>query len=180
MTQARTGMNGRALLTLVGAAFLLVACGEAEAVYPDKGKKDTSPTYGNQKKETIFGPGGLFSTEKRKKDDEGGGIGVNAFLWRATLDTFAFMPLASADPFGGVVITDWYAPPETPGERFKTTVYILDKVLRADGVRVALFRQVRDGAGNWNDAPVDAKTVTDLENAVLTRARQLRMASAER
>lgn len=108
------------------------------------------------------------------------GIGVNTYLWRATLDTLAFMPLASADPFGGVVITDWYAPPETPGERFKTTVYILDKVLRADGVRVALFRQVRDGAGTWNDAPVDAKTVTDLENAVLTRARQLRMASAER
>ncbi|MBI4968814.1 MAG: DUF3576 domain-containing protein [Rhodospirillales bacterium] len=173
-------VNGRALLALVGAAFLLVACGESEAVYPDKGKKDTSPVYSNQKKETIFGPGGLFSTEKRKRDDEGGGIGVNAFLWRATLDTFAFMPLASADPFGGVVITDWYAPPETPNERFKTTVYILDKVLRADGVRVALFRQVRDGAGTWNDAPVDVKTVTDLENAVLTRARQLRMASAER
>ena len=76
-------------------------------------------------------------------------IGVNGYLWRATLDTLAFMPLQSADPFGGTVITDWYSNPEKPDERFKATVYILDSRLRADGLKVTVFKQVRDAGGNW-------------------------------
>jgi hypothetical protein len=104
-------------------------------------------------------------------------IGVNAYLWRATLDTLAFMPLASADPYGGVVITDWYVNPEKPDERFKATVYILDTRLRADGLNVTIFRQTSNGAGGWVDAPTDAQTSIDIENAILTRARQLRLSN---
>lgn len=106
----------------------------------------------------------------------GGGIGVNNYLWRASLDTISFMPLASADPFGGVIITDWYTPPETPAERFKMNVYILDRQLRADGVRVAVFRQNRSG-NDWTDAKVTKKTAVNLENEILNRARQLRFAA---
>jgi hypothetical protein len=105
------------------------------------------------------------------------GIGVNGYLWRATLDTLAFMPLASADPYGGTVITDWYSNPEKPDERFKATVYILDTRLRADGLKVTIFKQVRDAAGNWVDAPTAAQTETDIENAILTRARELRLSN---
>jgi hypothetical protein len=83
------------------------------------------------------------------------------------------MPLASADPFGGVIITDWYAPPETPAERFKMTVYILDRQLRADGIKIAAFRQIHVG-GQWADAVVSPETTGNLENAILRRARQLR------
>jgi hypothetical protein len=104
-------------------------------------------------------------------------IGVNSYLWRATLDTLAFMPLASADPYGGVVITDWYSNPEKPDERFKITVYILDARLRADGLNVAVFKQNRDASGNWIDAPSATQTETDFENAILTRARQLRLSN---
>ncbi|MDO8378120.1 DUF3576 domain-containing protein [Phenylobacterium sp.] len=104
-------------------------------------------------------------------------IGVNGYLWRATLDTLAFMPLASADPYGGVVITDWYINPEKPDERFKCTVYILDARLRADGLNVAVFKQVRDGAGGWVDAPSAGQTETDIENAILTKARQLKLSN---
>ena len=104
-------------------------------------------------------------------------IGVNGYLWRATLDALSFMPLASADPYGGVVITDWYTNPEKPDERFKCTVYILDARLRADGLNVAVFKQNRDAAGNWIDAPPAAQTETDIENAILTRARQLRLSN---
>lgn len=100
---------------------------------------------------------------------------VNAYLWRATLDTLAFMPLASADPYGGVVITDWYADPQKPDERFKATVYILDTRLRADGLNVSVFKQTRDATGGWLDAPLAGQTDTDIENAILTRARQLRL-----
>ncbi len=96
-------------------------------------------------------------------------IGVNSFLWRASLDTLKFMPLASADPFGGVIITDWYSDPTTPNERFKATVYILDTRLRADALNVSMFRQVR-GANGWHDATVDPDTEIQIENAIL-RAR---------
>lgn len=101
-------------------------------------------------------------------------IGVNAYLWRASLDTLSFMPLASADPYGGIIITDWYSNPELPTERFKATVYILDTRLRADGLNVAINRQVRNGA-DWVEAPTAADTEDQIENAILTRARQIRI-----
>ena len=104
------------------------------------------------------------------------GIGVNSFLWRATLDTLSFMPLSEVDPFGGVIITDWYANPEQPDEQFKATVYILDSRLRADALSVQLFKQVRQG-DRWIDASVDPATRIQIENAILTRARQLRIAT---
>ena len=103
-------------------------------------------------------------------------IGVNSYLWRATLDTLAFMPLNSADPYGGVVITDWYANPEKPDERFKCTIYILDSRLRADGLNVTVFKEVNNGQ-SWVAAPVSSQTSLDIENAILTRARQLRLSN---
>lgn len=103
----------------------------------------------------------------------GSGIGVNAFLWRGALDTISFMPLASADPFGGVLITDWYTPPGASGERFKATVYILSRDLRSDGIKVNIYRQVLQN-GQWVDAPVDATTVGDIENKILADARKMR------
>lgn len=103
-------------------------------------------------------------------------IGVNSYLWRATLDTLAFMPLQSADPYGGVVITDWYINPEKPNERFKATVYILDSRLRADGLNVSVFKEVSNGGG-WVTAPTADQTSTDIENAILTKARQLRLSN---
>jgi hypothetical protein len=137
------------------------------------------------------GPSGLFPSEifsvgVRKdnnangnggSDAGGGALGVNAYLWRGALDTLSFMPLASADPFGGTIITDWYQPPSSPGERFKATAYILGRQLRADGVRISIFRQVLQN-GQWVDAPVSASTTGDIENKVLARARELRAQSA--
>ena len=159
----------------------LVACGETKTTTINRQPGDTTPTWGDDKpRETVFGKGGLdlFGGDKKKDQEQGSGIGVNFFLWRASLDTIAFMPLASADPFGGVIITDWYTPPESGVERLKMTVLILDRALRADGVRVSVFRQVQNSAGEWNDAAVDPKTSTDMENTILTRARELRTAAA--
>jgi len=86
------------------------------------------------------------------------------------------MPLQSADPFGGVIITEWYSAPELPNERMRVTVYILDRNLRADGLKIAVFRQTH-AADGWVDAQVSAETATKLEDAILTRARELRLAS---
>jgi Domain of unknown function (DUF3576) len=147
--------------------------------YPDQtheaGKGNYDPNGGN-----LFTAGGLFSNNKADAPDNGasGGVGVNSLLWRASLDTISFMPLVSADPFGGVIITDWYSPPQTPNERFKVNIYILGRALRADGIRASVFRQTND-TGAWADAPVALNTGTDLENAILTRARQLRMSGVQ-
>jgi hypothetical protein len=126
--------------------------------------------------------GSLFGGGKKSDGGGGGGgapgVGVNSFLWRATLDTVSFMPLASADPFGGVIITDWFSPADMPAERFKVNVFILGRELRADGVRCTVFRQKRDAGGQWADAAVEQQTGTDIENAILTRARQMRLSTA--
>ena len=124
---------------------------------------------------SVFGLGGGKKSAPANAGQPA--IGVNGYPWRATLDTLSFMPLASADPYGGVVITDWYVNPEKPDERFKCTVYILDSRLRADGLNVAVFKQVKDAQGNWTDAASAGQTETDLENAILTKARQLRLSN---
>jgi len=103
-------------------------------------------------------------------------LGVNQYLWHASLEALRFMPLQSADPFGGVIITDWYSAPELPNERMRVTVYILDRNLRADGLKVAVFRQTHSADG-WVDAQVSAETATKLEDAILTKARELRLAT---
>jgi Domain of unknown function (DUF3576). len=172
MTNIRRPRSGLALL-LVSVALLAACEGvEPEGVYPDRRKGDSTPY---QKHDSVFGQGGLsFGGDSgAPEDNTGGGVAVNGFLWRASLDTVAFMPVASADPFGGVIITDWYAMPEVPDERFKLNVYILARSLRADGVRVAVFRQVQGPTG-WQDASVSQDTNTRIEDAILSRARQLR------
>jgi hypothetical protein len=154
------------ILLLATTAILLVACGgnrgdDMVSTSTDSGRSGFR----------LFGGG--------SEDEEAANmpqLGVNSFLWRATLDTINFMPLSSADPIGGVVISDWYAPPERPDEHMKVTVYILDRRLRADAVRVSVFRQVR-GANGWSDAQTNPDTGIRLENAILSRARELRLAS---
>ena len=125
----------------------------------------------------VGGCGTLGGKHKARPADSAAAIGVNGYLWRATLDTLSFMPLQSADPYGGVIVTDWYTNPEKPDERFKCTVYILDSRLRADGLNVAVFKQTKDASGNWVDAPSAGQTETDIENSILTRARQLRLSN---
>jgi uncharacterized lipoprotein len=148
-----------ALSVVVGVS----ACGST------KGPK----TFTTQSDEPGFNP---FKRGGSKAAATSGAIGVNGFLWRASLDTLAFMPLASADPYGGVIVTDWYTNPEKPDERFKATVYILDTRLRADGLNVTIFKQTNSG-GTWTDTAATEQTATDIENAILTRARQLRLSN---
>jgi hypothetical protein len=157
----------------------LVACGgvEKEAKYPtgmDRNTVQGGDIYAQP--DSIFGKDGLAILGGGKSDDStGGAIGVNSFLWRASLDTVSFMPLASADPFGGVILTDWYSAPESPNERIKLNVFILDKQLRSDGVQVKVFKQARKGS-EWRDVPVAEETGRSIEDAILTRARQMRVA----
>jgi len=164
-------------MTLVCASALaLTAC---EGITPIEQETTDAEIFKDySKRKTIFGQGGMsFFGDK---EGSGADIGVNAFLWRASLDTISFMPVTSADAFGGVIITDWHSSAEAPNERFKLNVYILGRALRADGVRVAVFRQVLSRNGQWNDSNVPAATKTKIEDSILTRARQLRNAALVR
>lgn len=100
---------------------------------------------------------------------------INAYLWRAALDTLDFMAIASTDATGGIILTEWYINPALPNERMKVTVRILDPHLRSDALNVGVVREVRGGQGSWLSAPVKAGTVARMEDAILLRARQIRM-----
>ena len=158
---------------------VLMLAGLAAACSPLEVEPEPSDTYQTTKERAEAAGGSMLGDEivlfggPDKPGADAGGIGVNSFLWRASLDTISFMPVAAADPFGGVILTDWYSPAEAPSERFKLNVYILGRALRADGIRVGVFRQVEDGA-SWRYAPVAENTNTQIEDAILTRARQLR------
>ncbi len=166
-------------ILLAGAAFSLSACSglKTEAKYPTsanrKGNIDGNKIHS---KDTIFGKDGMkvFGGKKKKDNSSQGDLGVNSFLWRATLDTISFMPLASADPFGGVILTDWYTDPKTPNERVKINAFVMDRELKADGIRIRTFRQELK-RGTWRDAVTSDDTARTLEDAILTRARQLRI-----
>ena len=164
---------------LFSALFFINACDSyrGEAKYPSGYDRTTTGNDIYGKPDSIFGKGGLniLGGKDEEKNDGSNGIGVNSYLWRAALDTVTFMPLASADPFGGVIITDWYTAPEKPDERFKVNIFILDKQLRSDGVKVKVFRQINKG-NKWVDSTVADNTGPQMEDAILTRARQLRVA----
>jgi Domain of unknown function (DUF3576) len=163
------------LMRLISIVVLSVALAACSGSKPNP----TEPNYiadpANGMPSMLGDEGISFGGGKNRNSDAtgGGALGVNAYLWRGALDTLSFMPLASADPFGGVIITDWFTPSASAGERFKATAYILGRELRSDGVRVSVFRQVLQN-GQWVDAPVSPVTIGEMENKVLSRARELR------
>ncbi len=142
-TIARIASRSTAIAGAFGTALLLAGCGGRERAAPDLAASQVTT------------------------------IGVNAYLWRASLDALSFAPLLQTDSNGGVIVTDWYANPSNPGERVKLTVAILDRDLRADALRVSGARQVAQN-GAWVDAPLAAATVQRVEEIILTKARDLR------
>lgn len=161
------------------AGFLLAGC-------QSLGLKRTGDGLPAQKEDAqieqfgrITGDGINFGGPAKPPADAGSGITVNAYLWRAALDSTSFMPLISTDPFGGVIITDWYSAPESLNERFKLTLYVLDRQLRSDGIRVSVFKQHRAAAGSWEDVAPNPQIAADLEVKILTRARQMRISQSQ-
>lgn len=163
-------------LSLVFAALIVLSACSSESV-KEETTYPSQPEGGSRfnKGEGIFGPGGLTLFDSSKKVEPGSGIAVNAYLWRASLDAVSFMPIASADPFGGTILTEWHSPGNVTDERMKANIVILDRQLRADSVRVSLFRQTKDANGNWVDAAVPPDAERKMEDAILTRARELKV-----
>ncbi len=181
--------RGAAALGLVALAAVTSGCGENLAAAPED-RAQPSPNVGREARgnpeDTVFGEGGVTINNALDGslfgEDEGPGGGalpVNRYLWQASLDTLSFMPLASTDPFTGVIATEWATTPENPDQRFKVSAYILSHELQASSLRVAVFREDRTEDGVWVPRPVSTETVTRLENAILTRSRQIRIAELD-
>lgn len=159
------------LLLAITSILIISACSGIETKAPST---STAEEQREQARGRLTGDDGIsFGGPRRDDASSASPLGVNSFLWRATLDTLSFMPLASADPFGGVIITDWYE--EGKGERYKVNALILDKSLRADGIKITLFKQALDNKGVWRDKKPDAADARKIEDTILTRARELKI-----
>ncbi len=163
----------RATAPMIAASCVLALAACSNAKQPNLPNMQTYRVPSQMQGTGSSGFSNLFTFGKGNGGARATGVAVNAYLWRASLDTLSFMPLASADPFAGVIITDWYSPPGSANERFKATAYVLGKSLAANNLKVSVFRQVRSGAG-WVDAPVDPATAHGLEDRILARAAQLK------
>jgi len=157
------------LVPVACVALMLSACGSDPEVAPPTVSAPPAPT------KVAEAPSSSSSDWFGGSSGERKGVAVNAYLWRASLDALSFMPMEQTDPFGGTIKTGWYAPPATPNERLKVAVYILDSRLRADALRVSVFKQTKKPTGDWVDASVDPETVTKLENLILNKARALKV-----
>lgn len=169
-------------------ALLIAGCSGNYAAKKETGPKSGPVNRYDPEAEGLFGEGG-FSLGRLARGDLFGGNAdeksgsaapVNRFLWQASLDTIQFMPLASTDPFTGVIATDWSSTESAPGERFKVTVYLTSPELAATSVKVAVYRQIRDEKNGWVQTAVDPATPRRLEDAILTRARQMRVSELEK
>ncbi|MBP6011523.1 MAG: DUF3576 domain-containing protein [Alphaproteobacteria bacterium] len=166
-------------LAIACAVLILSGCGSSDAEKP-KPTVEAPPAA----KQAESKDGGVFdwfkaSEGKASTDKREGGVAVNAYLWRASLDTLSFMPMDQADPFGGTIKTGWYTPAATPNERLRVAVYVLDARLRADALRVSVFKEAKKPTGEWIDATVDPETVTKLENLILNKARALKIQAGD-
>ena len=161
------------IIAFVFMGLIISSCAGSEAKYPKRVKGEAQAVYGEHEK-AFGGDLNLFGGDEPKQQT--GGIGVNAYLWKATLSTVSFMPVTAADPFGGVIITDWQTLKNNKDARYRVNVYILDKQLRADALNVSVFKQIRnEDTGEWEDSTFDDGLKIKLEDAILTKARELKI-----
>jgi hypothetical protein len=156
-------------------AFALIACSYAQpnsTPVDFTGRGSAGDTTANRAGGADSGILFIYPKPRPAPGNGGPGLPVNPFLWRGALLTLGSVPLVSADPFGGVIITDWYNPVNAPDERFKENIFILGGDLRSDGLRVNVFRQVSQG-GRWVDAPVNPAMPIALQAKILDEARKL-------
>lgn len=178
-------MDQKAKLAAAAAVvFSVSACGaldfgEVEGV---ERTKITEPETDNNNLGTA-GNGRLFgdSFSLGSLSDEAAGaqLPVNKHIWRSTLETLSFLPLSSTDPYGGVIVTDWAPAPANPDERIKVTAFISSAEFKPQALKVVVNRQQKDERGSWVAAPVANDTGRKLEDAILTRARQIRIAEGD-
>ena len=121
------------------------------------------------------GIGGTFGENKSNNAFSSIGMPINPYLWKGSLETISFMPLSSADPFGGIIITDWYSDGQTINERCKINIFIKGLELKTSNLKVNTFCQSFEN-NRWIDLPTSASQSAQLENAILNKAKRIKLA----
>ncbi len=155
-------------VAVTAALAILAGCAESPATGPagpsraDVWRQENLEVYGEAGSGTVWD---LFSGN----GDPNCTIEVNAYLWSAAQEVLDFLPLETADPFSGV-LSYGYGTPPGGGPAYRATVYVQDPALDARSLNVALATSA---------GPVTPATARAVEDAILTRARQLRVADGE-
>ena len=166
------------ILIILALTVNLSACKSSSGADPENYPK-TAEQRRDERAGNLTGEGGLLLFSGKKSGAaSAAGIEVNAYLWRASLDVISFMPLISTDPFGGVILTDWYSFAGVADEKLKVNVMINSSTLRSDAIKVTVFKQLLK-QGRWVDAEVDPQVARSLEDKILTQARALRNKAAK-
>lgn len=165
-------MLKRTILMLV--VLFISSCTSTKVIKNDEITSPEDQKYKHLGK--LFGDDSLIIGESKKYSNDNEVIKVNKYLWRAALDVISFMPLKIIDPFGGVIVTEWYSPPKITNERIKVNILVLSGKLRVNGIKVSIFRQILDN-NQWVEAEVNEQSNHDLEDAMLTRAREIKVKS---
>jgi hypothetical protein len=160
------------LILLTLALTFVAGCGFGGVVEDQESPEDRLK-YGDPKSGTLFGDITIWGGNKNKSESEQRGLSINAVAWKATLDVLSFLPLVSADPFSGIIITDWYSEDGHQDERFKINAFIEGRALRSDSIKVSVFKQVKNKSGEWLVVDPDADSARKIENAILQRAREI-------
>jgi hypothetical protein len=136
----------------------------------------------SSEKPNIYSPGsiitgsaeqGLDITDTMFRKENGVGLPINALLWRSSIDIASSLPMEDVDAISGTIITDWYKLNENSDERIKIAIFVLDRELRSDAIRAVVYVQKRTG-DEWRDEGTDSKMGSQLEELILTRAREIR------
>ena len=122
------------------------------------------------------GIGGTFDNKKSNNAVSSIGMPINPYLWKGSLETIGFMPLTSANPFGGIIITDWYSDGQTINERCKINIFIKGLELKTSNLKVNTFCQSFEN-NRWIDLPTSASQSAQLENAILNKAKRIKLAN---
>ena len=156
------------LTALVLSGILFAGCSNFQPAQPQEEKEPVSFLTGKTGGIKLSDLGDLNKSDA-------GALPVNAILWRASLEITALLPIADVDTFGGTIITDWYSLPDKANERIKITVFVVDRELRSDAIRVTVHVQNRDGTdGSWGTSFRDKDLARRLEDLILSRAREIR------
>ena len=162
------------LLFLILTVTFVASCGLGGVVEDQQSPEDRLK-YGGPNSGKLFGDITIWGGKKKEGESEQRGLSVNAVAWKATLDVLSFLPLVSADPFSGIIITDWYSEDDHQDERFKINAFVEGGALRADSIKVSVFKQVKSDSGDWLVVDPDAGSARKIENAILQRAREIKI-----
>tara|TARA_B100001250_G_scaffold406794_1_gene426451 strand:+ start:1433 stop:1993 length:561 start_codon:yes stop_codon:yes gene_type:complete len=148
--------------------FLLSSCAPFNSV--DAKKFPPNPEL-RVKKNMEEGRGFRLMDGNNKKGGTTYEFASSNELWRASLDTIDFMPLASVNYSGGIIITDWYGNNQTTNENIKISIRFLTNEIRSDALDIKVFKKVCDSTNKCKISETSGELIKELNRKILKQAK---------